>query len=115
MNKIDSISPYLVVQTDLPSRPFVDNSDSFGGLLRWNSQLNQQEVYDGSDWVPFDHETATINLDRETESLLEWAREKREEEQKLCEMMEQYPALKKAKENFDVVLNLTKDNYKETT
>lgn len=115
MNKIDSISPYLVVQTDLPSQPFVNNDDGFGGLLRWNSQLNQQEVYDGSKWVPFDYETATIDLDRETESLLEWVKEKRDEEQKLSKMMEQYPALKKAKENFDVVLNLTKDNYKENT
>lgn len=115
MNKINSISRHLIVENDLPSRPFVDNSDAFGGLLRWNSQLNQQEVYNGSEWVRFDHETATIDLDYEAHSLLEWAKEKREEEQKLSEMMEQYPALKKAKENFDVVLNLTKDNYKETT
>ena len=105
MNKIDSISPYLVVQTDLPSRPFVNNDNAFGGLLRWNSQSNQQEVYDGSDWVPFNHETATIDLDNETESLLEWVKEKRDEEQKLSEMMEQYPALKKAKENFVTCVN----------
>ena len=115
MNNIGSISRHLIVETDLPSQPFVDNCDSFGGLLRWNSLLNQQEVYDGSEWVPFIHETTTISLNYETESLLEWAREKRDEEQKLSKMMEQYPALKKAKENFDVMLNLDQDEYKEST
>jgi hypothetical protein len=43
--------------------------------------------------------------------LLNWARQKMAEEQKLEAMMERYPALGKAKENFDLLLNLVKDDY----
>jgi hypothetical protein len=74
--------------------------------------MNCIEVNDGNSWKPLGASFASVGLTAETETLLDWAREKRTEEHRLQEMMEKYPALKKAKDNFEIVLNLVKDDYK---
>jgi hypothetical protein len=58
---------------------------------------------------------ANVELTPEAESLLDWARQKRQEEQSITEMMEKYPALKKARDNYELIWNLVKDEqYKNS-
>lgn len=80
------------------------------GMIRING--TNIEAFDGSVWIAVNTSCASIELSDETEALLDWAREKRTEEQRLQDMMDKYPALKKAKDNFDILLNLVKDDYK---
>lgn len=111
INSIVSNSQYLHVNGGDPSRPYISPGAAGAGMVRYNPNMDQLEVSDGNTWLPYNGSYATIELTPEMESLLDWAREKREEERKLEAMMEQYPALRKAKENFDMMLNLTKDDY----
>lgn len=111
INGIVSNSRYLHVNGGSPNQPYISPGAAGAGMVRFNPNMNQLEVNDGNTWIPFSGSYASIELTPEMEMLLDWAREKQQEDLKLQAMMEQYPALKKAKENFDVVLNLVKDDF----
>jgi hypothetical protein len=82
------------------------------GNMRFNTTSQSIEVFDGNNWITLNMSYATVGLTGEAESLLDWARQKKDEELRLQEMIKKYPGLKKAKENFDLVLNIVKDDYK---
>jgi hypothetical protein len=112
INGITSNSRYITVSDGSSTNPYISPGAVGAGMMRWNSNMNCMEVNDGNSWKTLGMSYASVGLTGETESLLDWAREKRMEEQRLQEMMEKYPALKKAKDNFDILLNLVKDDYK---
>lgn len=66
------------------------------GNMRYNTSTQNMEVYDGSNWIMLNMSYPTVELTPEAESLLEWARKKRDEEFKLLSMAEKNPALKDA-------------------
>lgn len=50
------------------------------GNLRFNTVNQTMEVYDGNNWIQLYLGNATIGLNAEAESLLDWAKKKRDEE-----------------------------------
>ena len=112
INGINSSSRYITVTGGSNSGPYISPGSSGAGMVRWNSNMNQLEVNDGNTWLTLSINNVSVDMTPEAERLLDWAREKRDEEAKLNAMMEQYPALRKAKENFDLMLNIVKDDYK---
>lgn len=109
---ITSNSRYITISDGGSNNPYISPGAVGAGMMRWNPNMNCIEVNDGNSWKTISSNYASVGLTGETEMLLDWAREKRMEEQRLQEMMEKYPALKKAKDNFDILLNLVKDDYK---
>lgn len=107
---INSSGKYINVSCGSSSGPYISPGSAGAGMIRWNPNMNQLEVNDGNSWLPFTMNYATVELNSDAESLLDWARQKRQEEQRLQEMIEKYPGLKKAKENFDLMLNIVKDD-----
>jgi len=73
-------------------------------------------VFDGSAWQRMDTSAAQVGLTIEAESLLDWAREKRQEEVNLRMRMEQHPGLKDAYEKFKIMdaLTLEEEHGKKT-
>jgi hypothetical protein len=108
---INSSSRYITVSGGSNSGPYISPGSAGAGMMRWNPNMNQIEINDGNSWLTLSTSYATVEMTPEAESLLDWARQKRDEEAKLQAMMEKYPALKKAKDQFDMLLNLTKDDY----
>lgn len=53
------------------------------GNLRYNSSNGHIEVYDGYRWLVINKTNALIELTSEAESLLDWAKKKRNEEENL--------------------------------
>ena len=112
---INGITPngrYITVSGGSSSNPYISPGAVGAGMMRYNPNMNCIEVNDGNSWIRMAADYASVGLTPEAESLLDWAREKRSEEQHLQEMLEKYPGLKKAKENFDLMLNIVKDDYK---
>lgn len=107
---INSSGRYITVSGGPASGPYISPGSSGAGMVRWNSSMNQIEVNDGNSWISMSMGYSTVELTPDAESLLDWARQKRQEEQRLKEMMEKYPALKKAKDNFDILFDLVKDD-----
>jgi hypothetical protein len=73
---------------------------NFSGTLRFNPNIQKIEVYTGSYWQQLNESSATISLSSEVIRLLNWVRQKQEEERRLLELTENNPAVKIAYENF---------------
>lgn len=64
------------------------------GNVRYNTINQNFEIYDGNNWVTFNAGYSQVGLTGEAESLLDWVRVKRLEEEYLNKEAETYPVLK---------------------
>ncbi len=90
--------PYVPINTNNPMQ----------GMLRINNQ--DMQVFDGSSWITVGASYASVDLDADTQSLLEWARTERTRQAQRDERIRNNPALQKAYEaiqraeaNFDIL------------
>ena len=75
------------------SVPYINqnNTNPMQGMMRvWGSDM---QVFDGSNWMTMSTSYATVKLTPDIEELLNWARQKRDEESRLQELSKQYPAV----------------------
>ena len=71
------------------------------GMVRiWGTDL---QVFDGSTWQNIASSYATVELDSETQNLLEYIRKKQKEEQEIDALSNDHPAVRIAKENLNKV------------
>ena len=73
--------------------PYVNMSNYSAGMVRYNGNTSNFEVYDGSGWCAMTSLETSVSLDRETQSIIEWAKKKRNEEFRLEEKAKNNPAL----------------------
>ena len=112
---ITQTGKYTLVSGGNSTNPYISPGAVGAGMLRWNPNINCMEVNDGNMWKSIEGNYASVGLTNEAESLLDWARQKRQEELSMAEMMEKYPALKKARDNYDLIWNLVKDEQHKDT
>jgi hypothetical protein len=112
---------YMQVSGGSPSTPAIyqnyssgqsSGPQNFAGQVRYNIGTQSMEVFDGNMWQSWNNSTATVGLTVEAESLLDWAREKRQEEINLRMRMEKHPGLKDAYEKFKIMDALTLEEEK---
>lgn len=113
---------YTQVNNGNPSWPTIYNNygntnttgpQSFTGQVRYNAQGGGMEIFDGSMWQRIGDSVAQVGLTPEAEMLLDWAREKRNEEIDLKARMEKHPGLKDAYEKFKIMDILTLEEEKK--
>ena len=92
---------YLQVTGGSPINPYIPPGGQSAGIVRYNTNMNTMEVYDGQNWKEISNCYASVSLTPDAESLLDWARKKREEEQAMWISNGDHPAVKAAKENFN--------------
>ena len=107
---------YLTVGGGMPSTHFPSYSGGQGvGNMRYNTNTQNTEVYDGTNWTVLNMGHTTIGLNDEAESLLDWARKKRDEEMDrdllavanptIKDLLEQ---IKEKEDQIQMVMNLIK-------
>jgi hypothetical protein len=115
----------IVVSGGTTSVPYVNMttggnmSNPMQGMIRISG--SDMQVFDGNTWVNMSSSYATVELNGETQSLLQWAREQRDKQYKRETLMKNNPALKKAMEaieraeaNFDLLAKFVEhDNNTE--
>ncbi len=86
---------YITV-TGSPGSTYVNNYSGAQGVgnMRFNTTTQNIEVFDGSNWIQMQSGYTTISMTPEAESLLEWAKAKRDEEEYLKKQAETSPAIK---------------------
>lgn len=91
------------------------------GNMRYNTSSQRMEVFDGTNWVQLNLGSASVGLNGEAESLLDWAREKRNEELAWKSLAEKNQAVKialdnleKARQQLDITAKLARE-YEQTT
>jgi len=90
------------------------------GNMRFNTSTQNMEVFDGSSWITLNMDHASIGLNGEAESLLDWAREKRNEELAWKTLAKDNQAVKialdnleQAKQQLDITAKLARE-YEQT-
>jgi len=85
------------------------------GNMRFNTVNQGIEVYDGQTWMPLQMSQVTVGLNIEAESLLDWAKQKRNEELELAALAETNPTIndllktiKQKQEQISIVRTLIK-------
>jgi hypothetical protein len=71
------------------------------GNMRYNTSNQSMEVFDGSNWIMLNMDYATVSLNGEAESLLDWARQKRNEELAWESLAKDNQAVKIALDNLE--------------
>ena len=75
-----------------------NSSNPMQGMVRvYGTDL---QVFDGSNWSNIASSYATVELDAETQTLLQWIREKQKEEREIESLSNDHPAVRIAKENL---------------
>lgn len=80
------------------------------GNMRYNTSNQKMEVFDGSNWQQLNLGSVSVGLNGEAESLLDWAREKRNEELMWQSLAKDNQAVKIALDNLEQAkqqLNIT--------
>ena len=97
-----------------------NSSNPMQGMIRvWGTDM---QVFDGSGWTNIQSSYATVELDGNTQRLLDWAKSKMEEEHELQQLSKENAAvqialdnLKRAQEQLDVTIILSKEHEKSTS
>ena len=85
---------YINVMGGNSSYPYVNMSNASAGMLRYNGNNQNFEVYDGSSWMTISGNSSMVDLSHDAKELLEWARAKRAEEEYLKREAEKNPTIK---------------------
>lgn len=97
---------YININGAYYSDPYISPGSVGAGMLRWNPNMGYMEVSDGNIWKCFNSITPTIELTPEAQNILDWAKQKMEEEKKLDGLCEKYPGLRNARDNFETFKRL---------
>jgi hypothetical protein len=91
------------------------------GNMRFNTSTQNMEVFDGSNWITLNMDHAGVGLNGEAESLLDWARKKRDEELAWQNLAATSQAVKialdnleQARQHLDITAKLARE-YEQTT
>lgn len=114
---ITSSSPYITVTGGYPMNPYISPGAQGAGQMRYNTNSNNIEVWDGITWKEVSMSTTSVDLSYEAHELLKWAKEKRNEELRLNALAQSHPAvadivakIKSAEEELKVIVALTEEN-----
>jgi hypothetical protein len=94
---INTSGRYIQVSGGTSSSHVSKNYNSNGymtGDMRYDLDSQCMKVFDGSSWQTLTSSYATIELTYEAESLLNWARQKRDEERLLEKQAQEHPTIK---------------------
>ena len=94
---IKGIAPmgkYTVVSAGNTSVPYINQNinNPMQGMIRISG--SDIQVFDGITWMTVNTSYASIGLSSDAESLLDWARKKRDEEMELAALAETNPTIK---------------------
>ena len=107
MIKIESTTYPLVWQVD---RDYTLPATS--GQVRWNGLSKCFEVCDNNNdgrWYKINN-TIELRSDPQIGEVLEWAKKKMVEDERIEKLAKEYPAVKDAKEKLDIIVKIVQEN-----
>jgi hypothetical protein len=103
---VNSSGRYIQTGGGVPMGLYFSPGAQGAGQMRFNTNSNNIEVWDGVTWKEISNNYVSVGLTGEAESLLDWAREKRDEDFKFKAMMESHPGIRDLKEKLDIMIAL---------
>jgi len=116
---VNGAGRYIMVNGGFPTTTYINTGSGYMnvGDVRFNTQMQRLEVYDGQSWLEINTSHASVGLTPDAENALDWAIRKRNEEMALEAKAKDNPAIadllnqrKTIDEQIKVIEILTKDN-----
>ena len=101
LQDITSSSRYVITYGGSSTLPYVPSNanNPIQGMVRVQNQ--NMQIFDGSSWINMTQSVGSIGLTSEAESLLDWARKKRDEEMMWQNLANENKAVKIALDNLE--------------
>jgi len=112
MIKTIAAGPGLAVAGGTTTYPYVNMNNASAGMVRYNGNSQNLEIYDGSSWMTMYSSAATITLDYDVQTILNWARDKMQEDLRLKELAQRHPGIRDLQEKLEVMLALVQQQEK---
>jgi hypothetical protein len=112
IKQINSDPQWIQVQQGYHGVPPISPGAQSAGLLRYNSNTNNIEVYNGMAWYGIDTNVG-IDLSSSAKETLTWAYNKMQEERRLKDLMAQHPGLKDLHDKFEMMKVLCMEEEKQ--
>jgi len=93
--------------------PGFQNPVYLTGIVRFNQATQQFEVMGDSSWHPITQSSDTVRLNHDIIKLLDWVKEKQNEEIKIAALCEEYAGLKDLKEKYEIMLALVQNTTED--
>lgn len=118
LKTINGSGRYMMVNGGFPANTYINTRSPFMnvGDVRYNTQMQRFEVYDGQMWLEINSSHASVGLTPDAENAIDWAIRKRKEEDDLMKLAESDPTIadlvnqKKDIENKIEVVKILKRN-----
>jgi uncharacterized radical SAM superfamily protein len=85
LKTVNSMSRYMMVNGGMPATTYINTSSGYMtvGDVRYDTQMQRLEVYDGQMWREINSSHASVGLTPDAERALDWANRKIAEEAEL--------------------------------
>ena len=93
--------------------PYISPGSMSAGMMRYNSNTQTIEVYDGNVWLALAG-SADVSLSPEAQQVMDWAYKKMKEDEHLEVLMEKHPGLKDLHEKFTLMKALVAEDAKKS-
>ena len=105
---IMAVGKYLGISGGSDSGTYMNHHTGLQGIgnVRYNTVSQVFEVYDGTTWIQIGMAHAQIGLTAEAESILDWARHKRAEEERIMKLAEEHPGIRDLQQKLEVMIAL---------
>ena len=121
INSFTQSSKYITAYMGSNNDPYFSMSAPSAGMLRFNGDTRNMEVYDGSSWRPMTGTSASVSMNPDAEKAIEWALKRIEQEKQWYELASNNEAvrialdqLEQAKTKLELTAILARD-YEQTT
>jgi len=112
IKSLSSGSNHIAVTGGNPGVPPISPGAVGAGIVRYNPNMQQMEVYDGVSWYGINSHI-TIDLGMTSKQAIEWAHKKMQEEKQLQDLMAQHPGLKDLNDKFEIMKVLCMEEEKQ--
>lgn len=108
-------SRYVVVERGMPGPTYMNplSGALSVGQVRFDSSRQIFETYDGASWHPIHIGHASIELNHEAITALDWVQHKMQKERELQELLAKHPGLKDLYDKFEMLKVLCEQEEKE--
>lgn len=100
---------HILVSNTYESKPHISPGAQSAGMVRYNSNMDCLEVYDGMNWFTVGTAHPTVELSPMARQAVDWAIRKQREEDDLQALMKQHPGLKDLHDKLEMMKILCQD------
>jgi len=104
---------HIIVANGYESKPYISPGAQSAGMVRYNTNMDCLEVYDGQNWQTVGNAVPTVELSPLARQAVDWAIRKQREEDDLQALMKQHPGLRELHDQLEMMKILCQEKSEQ--